>query len=143
VTPQTPRQVHVALIARLRTDPALVVFDGEPGEHGRPTVPTAKDGTANPYVIAWPPTGHREHGRLAPGYSARRSRLWVTVAGGDTTRCLWALERVENLLDGWPPTGDARRGRLTHDLDPGPPQVDRDVDPHRVYVVTQWTLTGH
>lgn len=138
----TPRQLHAATVARLDTHPTLTVCDGEPGEGTNGPVPTAPDGTANPYAIVWAPTGQRLHTRLAVGASARRSRLWVTVAGGDARRCLWALENVEALLDGWAPTGDRRDGHLTQDVDPGPPQVDRDVNPHRLYVASQWAYVA-
>ena len=79
----TPRQLHAATVTRLDTHPTLTVFDGEPGEGTNGPVPTAPDGTVNPYAIVWAPTGQAVHTRLAVGASARRSRLWVTVAGGD------------------------------------------------------------
>ncbi|WP_152185350.1 hypothetical protein [Segeticoccus rhizosphaerae] len=132
--------LHDAVLALLRAQDNLDVFDGSVDDAGQPPVRVDPDGRAHMYAVLYVSPGRPDPGEETvcgdPG-----QLLWsfqVTAAGGDTNRAMQAAAKVRAALTGvrlGPATG-----RIREPFDPGPAREDRDPSPSRWYVPLPFTL---
>ena len=126
----TPADLHTALLARLRTAPAITVYEGTVP----PSPPAGADGRVYPYAVIWPGGG----GALGETSLDARAhgtdwRAQVTVVAGDLTWCLQAIALVRAAAVGVYLATDT-----TPVVDDTPPSMtllrDPDVTPTRWYL---------
>ena len=126
-----------AILARLQTAPNLTVFDGEVPS----TPPLDGDGAVKPYTVLWGGGGEPLPSSLAWKHEDLDLPFQVTCAGGDLTRCLWALDTARGvLLDQVLIVPGRSLGPIRPDGNPGPPRLDDDVEPSRHWVPALFRL---
>lgn len=118
------RPVGAAVLALLQGITGLNVFDGElPADP-----PKDPDGRVHPYAVLFPGAGHGFSDRLNDAPTTLSWTCRVLFVGGDSTRALWALDKIRAALTGARPTGGAR---LKEVLDQVETRVELDVLPPR------------
>lgn len=121
----------------------LNTYDGEilDGE-GRPTSPpNDPDGRCHSYAVYYPAPGRQTLGRLAAVPLNVAWAFQVTCAGGDRTRCLWAVDRVTAAFMGRRFIyADVISGKVTQAADAGPVRRDETVKPSRFYLPLLFAL---
>lgn len=119
-----------AVVARLREDPTLDVFDGEP------TARQDSDGRAHPYAAVYSTPGAQRGLALCSTSTEMTWSVQVTAAGGDRPRCRRAVARVRGLLLDWAPVIPGAEVGPLRELDDYAPSehVDAEVAPSRTYV---------
>jgi hypothetical protein len=122
-----------AVRARLATVPNLNVFVGEP------VAVMDSDNKAHPYAAIYPTPGWHDptDATLDESRDLLSWTFQVTAAGGDSVRCTRAASRVLGVLLGWRLEPSAGPVRL--EFNPGPMQIDRDVQPFRTYLPLMFT----
>jgi hypothetical protein len=138
VTSFDPNAFTAAVLTRLGEVSGLTVYDGEV-----PNTPpvSAEDGRVRPYAVVYPGAGAPVRGSLSGATSEVPWAFQVTAVGGDRSRCLWAVKKVDGvLLDVRLTVTDWSTSRITRD--PGPDiRADNDVQPPRFYVPLLYRLT--
>ena len=137
----TPNGLRGFVLPLLVAQPNLQVWDGAPGDGntalgyqaGSRDVAIDGDGRAHMYAALYVGPGGREldDERLTGHGGTLVATFQVTAAGGDTTRCLMAAQKVMAALEGVHVPGG---GVLRLDYDPGPLRTDREPTPSRQYV---------
>lgn len=127
----TPADLHAATLARLRGLTTVTVHDSRVPD--RPAA--GSDGRVYPYAVLWPTPGTVPDAARDLEHNPQGGLTWdarVTVASGDPTWTLQALQLVRARLEGWRPTPWS----LLAEVPTGGVTVleDRDTTPHRWYV---------
>lgn len=116
--------VAAATYALLDAVPGLNLFDTELPKNP----PLDPDGRVHPYAVFFPGGGHGFGDRLNDVPTELTWDFRVLFVGGDTTRALWALDKIRGALTGKRPTGGAR---LKEVLDEVNIRTETDVVPSR------------
>jgi hypothetical protein len=100
--------------------------------------PLDDDGTVHAYAVLYESPGRRSGSRLGSTRDRVDSTFQVTCVGGDTTRCLWAVDKITTALTGHRleiPTR-TRRPRIVEDEANAFRNIIEDVDvtPSRFFV---------
>lgn len=137
----TVRQLREIVLTALASQNGLQVFDGEPdsglkslgyGAGNRTDVIIDPDGRAHMHAALYLGIGRPDDERACGGHGAVNDTFQVTAVGGDSDRCLRAIEKVQAALEGLHVTGS---GRISQDdFDPGPMPVDPEPPPSRTYL---------
>ena len=131
----TPAELHAAALTRLAGLTTLTVHDSEVPEH--PAADSA--GRVYPYAVLWPVPGNTPDAARNLEHDPQGGLTWdarVTVASGDPTWTLQALQLVRARIEGWRPAP----GSLMWEVDTGGVTVQKDPDttPARWYAPLQF-----
>lgn len=137
MTSAPPRALAFAdtILALLNAVEHLNVYDNDVAD----TPPADPDGKTHPYAVLWSGPGTAQSTRLCGDPNQLAWGFQVTCAGGDRTRCLWAVDKVRAALTGVR-VPDGRGWRLTEVVDEARVLPDRDVTPPRFYVPLVYAL---
>lgn len=120
---RSPAELHAATLARLRGLTTVTVHDSEV-----PANPAADSrGRVYPYAVLWPVPGNTPDAARNLEHDPAGGLTWdarVTVASGDPTWTLQALQLVRARLEGW----RILPGSLLAEVDTGGVTVQRDPD---------------
>jgi len=134
----TPADLHAATLNRLHGLTTLTVHDSEV-----PANPAADTrGRVYPYAVLWPVPGNTPDAARNLEHDPQGGLTWdarVTVASGDPTWTLQAIQLVRARLEGWRPVP----GSVLGEVDTGGVTVQRDPDttPARWFVPLQFRTT--
>jgi hypothetical protein len=128
-----------AILAKLQAVANLGVYDVEVPE----TPPMDADGKVHPYSVLYVGAGNLVRSSLAAVHDHLDLPFQVTCAGGDATRCLWAVDKVRGALIDQRLTVTGRSlGVIRQDGDSGPPRRDDDVTPPRHFTAVLFRLVS-
>src|SRR5690554_786391 len=131
----TPADLHAATLARLEGLTTVNVYDSTVPD----SPPADSAGRVYPYVVVWPVPGNTPEATRNIEADAAGGFTWdarVTVASGDPTWTLQALQLVRGRLEGW----RATPGSILTEVDTGGITVQEDTDatPSRWFVPLQF-----
>lgn len=139
LTGVTHAQGYYGRVGRPLTMPAPVGWLAEP------PAKSTDDPTVQPYFVVYPGAGTDGPDLPLTGPDGGLGLDWgVTAAGGDVEDVLALVDRIDALLIGWQPATAGVSFGLVGRL-PGtrPPVLpDRNVNPERVFVPLQYSLTA-
>ena len=131
--------LHAAVFALLDGIANLNAFDGEVPT----TPPLDPDGRVHPYAVLYAGPGRASSQTVCATPRDMDVSFQVTAVGGDTSRCLWAVDRIRGTLTGMRLTVDGLEvGQIVETTDPGPARRDDDVQPSRMFVPILYSLTA-
>lgn len=100
--------------------------------------PLDPDGTVHAYAVLYESPGRRSGSRLGSTRDRLDAGFQVTCVGGDTTRCLWCIDKITTTLTGLAITvpGRTQPRRIVEDASNASRYViaDEDVSPARFFV---------
>jgi hypothetical protein len=139
VTTFDPNAFTAAVLTLLGGVSGLTVYDGLVPK--TPPV-SAEDGAVLPYAAVYPGAGAPTRGSLSGATSEVPWGFQVTAVGGDRSRCLWAVKKVDAvLLDQRLTVTDWSTSRIVRE--PGPDmRLDEDVKPPRFWIPLLYQLTA-
>ncbi len=128
-----PSALHTATLARLKTLTTLAVYDGDVP----PSPPADSQGRVYPYAVLWPASGVAPLEQAVDAVAVGTDWMCqVTVAAGDPSWVLPAVQKVRQVLAGWSPA----EGAVLTEETPRSVTVlrDDDVTPKRWFMPLQF-----